>query len=91
MLKNVLKEIGQTNLYSPLVISRTLNISEEMVEEAVSQLIRMGYIIEDESSPTCETSCSKCPYSTSCNTVTVKTYSISAKGNILLKKESLKP
>ena len=90
MLKNVLKEVNDSKVFSKILIGRNLNISEALVEEAVAQLIRMGYIIEDETSPTCETTCSGCAYTSVCNTVTVKTFSISAKGNSLLEKENLR-
>ena len=57
MLKNVLKEISIAKIFSTSVIAQNLNITEALVEEAIEQLSRMGYIEEDMGSPTCETKC----------------------------------
>ena len=54
-----------------------------MVNELVHQLVRMGYLIEDMGSPTCETKCSGC-FVSSCNTIPIKMYSVSTKGKSLL-------
>lgn len=85
MLKNVLKEINDSTIYSIANISRQLNISEEMVEELVGQLIRMGYLVEDLGSTTCESTCSGCSFSSLCNKTKIKTMGITEKGKILLK------
>ena len=85
MLKETLKLIDETNLYSDSYISKTLSISKDMAKSLVEDLIRMGYLIEDISSPTCETSCNRCPYARSCNATPVKTFKISSKGSNLLK------
>ena len=83
MLKNVLKEISIAKIFSTSVIAQNLNITEALVEEAIEQLSRMGYIEEDMGSPTCETKCSGCSIS-SCNTTPLKTLSITKKGSKLL-------
>ena len=83
MLKDVLKEISRAKVFSISVIAKTLNITEALIEEAIEQLSRMGYITEDMGSPTCETKCSGCSV-TSCNTIPLKTLSITEKGNKLL-------
>lgn len=83
MLKGVLKEISTASVFSIPKIASTLNISEDMVSELVSQLVRMGYLIEDQGSPTCETKCSGCSIS-SCNTIPLKMYGVSKKGKSLL-------
>lgn len=84
MLKDVLKEISKSNIFSKSTISKNLNISELMVEELVNQLIRMGYLEEDLGSPTCESKCSGC-HITSCNLIPIKMFSVTEKGKILLK------
>ncbi len=84
MLRNVLSQIASTNLYSPTAISKALSISEEMVDAAVNQLIRMGYLREDDTSEDCDIPCSGCAYALTCKTITVKTFSISEKGQALL-------
>ncbi|MGO1468862.1 MAG: FeoC-like transcriptional regulator [Tissierella sp.] len=85
MLKEILNLINETNLYSDAFISKKLNIRKDMANDMVKSLIRMGYLIEDLGSPTCQTSCSKCAYARSCNTTPVKTFKISPKGEKLLK------
>lgn len=83
MLKNVLKEIYEAKVFSKALIGKNLDISEGMVDDLVNQLIRMGYVIEDLGSPTCESKCSGCSIS-SCKTIPIKMLSISDKGNRLL-------
>lgn len=83
MLKDVLREISTASVFSTSKIGIALNISEDMVNELVGQLVRMGYLIEDLGSPTCETKCSGCFVST-CNTIPLKMYSVSTKGKSLL-------
>lgn len=83
MLKGVLKEINNSSVFSIPKIAHALNISEDMVSELVHQLVRMGYLLEDMGSPTCETKCSGC-FVSSCNTIPIKMYSVSTKGKSLL-------
>ena len=83
MLKDVLREINNASVFSLSKIGASLNISEDMVDELVGQLVRMGYLIEDMGSPTCETKCSGC-FVSSCNTIPLKMYSVSTKGKALL-------
>lgn len=85
MLKDILDLINETNLYSNTFISKKLNITKEMANDMVENLIRMGYLIEDLGSPTCETTCGNCAYARTCNTTPVKTFTISSKGKKLLK------
>ena len=83
MLKNVLKEIFNSKVYSAAFIGRQLGISGGMVEDIVAQLIRMGYLIEDLGSPTCETKCFGCNIS-NCNATPIKMLSVTEKGKILI-------
>jgi predicted transcriptional regulator len=83
MLKEVLMEIKSSRIYSKALIAKNLNVSEEMVDDLTSQLVRMGYIKEDLGSPTCQSKCSGCTVS-NCRIVPIKTYSISPKGERLL-------
>lgn len=83
MLKKVLYEINNSRIYSKALIGKELDITEEMVEALVDQLIRMGYIDEDLGSPTCESKCSGCSIS-SCKTIPIKMLSITEKGRKLL-------
>ncbi len=85
MLKEALNLMDKTNLYSHPYISKKLNITEDMAKVLMEDLVRMGYLIEDLPSPTCNISCNKCPYARTCNTNLVKTFKISSKGEKLLK------
>ncbi len=85
MLKSILKEIHKARVFSIPLIAKNLNISEALVEEAIDQLSRMGYIVEDMGSPTCETKCSGCSMKSFCNIIPLKTISITEKGKHLLK------
>lgn len=85
MLKDVLREISTASVFSISKMAIALDISEDMVNELVNQLVRMGYLIEDMGSPSCETKCSGC-FVSSCNTIPLKMYSISTKGKSLLNK-----
>jgi CRISPR/Cas system-associated exonuclease Cas4 (RecB family) len=84
MLKNVLKEISSSKVFSIPLIAKNLNIPEALVEETVKELSRMKYIIEDIGSPTCETKCSGCSMKSLCNIVPIKTISITDKGKKIL-------
>ena len=84
MLKEILYLINKTNIYSESFISQKLNISKDMAKALVEDLIRMGYLKEDLGSPTCDTPCSRCAYSRTCNSTPVKTFTISSKGEGLL-------
>ncbi len=84
MLKDVLKEISNSRALDISDIAKKLNITDALVKELISQLERMGYIIEDMGSYTCESKCSSCKIS-NCNTIPLKTLGITAKGEKLLK------
>ena len=84
MLKDVLKEISKSRVLNISNIAKRLNITEGLVKELIDQLERMGYIKEDMGSYTCESKCSSCTAS-SCNTIPLKTLSVTNKGEDLLK------
>lgn len=87
MLKEILKEISQSDYISKPNIAIKLNRSEGLVEDAFIQLTRMGYIKEDEQAlSNCETSCGGCPFAKTCNKLPVKTITITDKGRKLLEK-----
>ncbi|HEY8363325.1 MAG TPA: FeoC-like transcriptional regulator [Tissierellaceae bacterium] len=84
MLKQILKEISKTRIYSPSSIAKNLNIDDELVKDAINQLLRMGYITEEEIKPNCDSKCSGCAYHFSCNTISIKTLTITEKGRQIL-------
>lgn len=84
MLKDVLKEISTSRILDKSDIAKKLNITEGLVEELINQLDRMGYLVQDMGSLTCESKCSTCKASF-CTTIPVKTLRITEKGEELLK------
>lgn len=84
MLKETLDIINKSSLYSDSLISERLNVTKDMANALVQDLIRMGYLLEEMGSPSCETSCNRCPYARSCNSTPVKTFKLSPKGESLL-------
>ena len=83
MLKNILNEIYKSQVYSKTDISKTMDVSEDMIESAMDQLVRMGYLIEEMGSPICESKCGSCAYSR-CSTIPIKMFTITDKGKKLL-------
>lgn len=64
-------------------IAHRLNKTEGLIEQALSQLIRMGYIIEYNGN-NCNLQCKGCAYANSCNKTPIKTLKITEKGKRLL-------
>lgn len=86
MLKEILKIINKQGYISRNTIAKELNISEEIVDDGIRQLTRMGYILEDKTGEDCTTFCGSCPYAKSCSKDIVKTFQISDKGIKFLEK-----
>lgn len=87
MLKDILKEISASEAFSVSNIANKLNISEDLLAGGIKDLVRMGYLIEDMGSPTCESKCSSCPFS-KCSTIPIRMFTISDKGKQLLEKNN---
>lgn len=83
MLKSILNEVYSSQVFSKTDISKNLNISEEMIDSAMDQLVTMGYVIEDMGSPICESKCRSCAYSR-CSTIPIKMFTITDKGKRVL-------
>ena len=89
MLKEILNLISRDGYISISKLSSELKISEELVDEGIKQLLRMGYIIKEETGANCSVACSTCPYAKTCNKEVVRIYSISDKGDSFLKNLTL--
>lgn len=83
MLKDILRILFDTKMYSKSNIARELNISEDMVELAIEDLIKRGFLAEEEAGPSCTGSCIGCSIK-NCNKEVVKSYHITEKGLKLL-------
>lgn len=68
-------------------ISAELKTSKEMVDDAIGQLLRMGYLAEDKTSEGCADFCSTCPFAKNCQKEIVKTFKITGKGLSYLEKQ----
>ncbi len=83
MLKELLAHINGDGYFSKPLLARTLNISEAMVDEGLSQLLRMGYM-EEETPVSCTDGCSGCAFAAFCHKELVKMYQLTDRGRALL-------
>ena len=86
MLREILKEINGSDYISKANIAIKLNINLGLIEDAFSQLVRMGYIKEDDNISNCVSECKGCAFAKTCNKSPVKTVTITEKGKKLLSK-----
>lgn len=84
MLKELLISINKSGFLSTKVLADELKISEPMVEEGVKQLLRLGYILKEETGDSCSTACGGCPFAKSCSKDIVTMYRITDKGNSII-------
>ncbi|MGI6752170.1 MAG: FeoC-like transcriptional regulator [Anaerovoracaceae bacterium] len=77
MLKDILHSIDKTGYISRSQLATDLNVSKEVVDDGILQLLRMGYLIEDKTSVGCAEYCGKCPFAKSCNKDIIKTFRLS--------------
>lgn len=81
MLKDILKVINRDGYLSRSMLAKELGLSEDMIDEGINQLQRMGYIIKEETGESCSTACVNCPFAKTCNKDIITTYKISEKGS----------
>jgi Mn-dependent DtxR family transcriptional regulator len=80
MLRNILEIIGRDGYLSRTQLATELKVDKGVIDEGINQLIRMGYLIEEETGEHCQTSCSNCPFAKNCGKEIVKMFRISDKG-----------
>lgn len=85
MLKEILKVIDRDKLLSVSMLSKELKTSEALIDEGIFELLRMGYIIKEETGESCSTVCTSCPFAKTCNKEIIKTYRITDKGQGIIK------
>ena len=85
MLNDILKIISRDSYISKPQIAKELKVEIEMVEQGLSQLLRMGYLAKEETIKDCNAVCAKCPFAKSCNKEVADIYKITDKGNAYLK------
>lgn len=64
MLEHVLKRISSGGMHSLSQLARELDVSEDLLEQALLDLERMGYLRRVGMS--CEGSCAHCPSESGC-------------------------
>ena len=84
MLKELLAHINGNGYFSKPLLARTLNISEAMVDEALAQLLRMGYMKEEETPTSWADGGSGCAFAACCHKELVKMYQLTDRGRALL-------
>lgn len=84
MLKDILVRIQRNNVLSKSQLAREFSVTESVIDEAISQLIRMGYLKEEASAPECGTSCVGCAYATMCHKNPVQFYELTERSKALL-------
>lgn len=86
MLKEILRIVGRDGYISKSLLARELSTSQEMVDKGLEQLVRMGYLVEQQTGEDCSVFCANCPFAKNCNKEVAKTFEIASKGDEILKK-----
>ncbi len=81
MLKDILKIINRDGYISRNKISKELGVHEDLIDEGINQLVKMGYLLQEKTGENCSTVCSLCPYARNCGKEIVKTFKILEKGH----------
>jgi adenine-specific DNA glycosylase len=93
MLMHLLSQIADGNTLSHTELSRRLNISNELLEQMLLDLLRMGYI--ESVDDTCAASkCTHCPFSSECTSINKgKRWALTRKGThtVARRKEGVRP
>lgn len=76
MLKNILEIIQRDGYISKSMIATELKMSEDIIEDGLNQLQRMGYLEKEETGKDCITACAGCPFAKNCNKEIIQTYKI---------------
>lgn len=84
MLQEMLEIINREGYISRTMLSKELDTPIEVIDEGIEQLLRMGYISEENTSEGCATFCGNCPFANNCSKEIVKTFKITDKSKTLL-------
>lgn len=74
MLRNMLAIIKRDGYISRTSLAEELKVQESMVDEGIDQLLRMGYLIKEETGENCSVTCAKCPFAKTCHKDILTTY-----------------
>jgi DNA-binding transcriptional MocR family regulator len=89
MLRELLAAIERDQMLSKSKLARELKVSEAVIDQALQQLIRMGYLIREQGGEPCPVSCGSCPLAASCGKEILVTYRITDKGHQLLSDQGI--
>ena len=81
MLQDILKIITRDGYISRTQIAEELKVDLNIIDEGISQLLRMGYLEEERTGENCSTFCGNCPFAKNCNKEIVKTFKLSEKAS----------
>lgn len=86
MLKDLLSAVATGNYLFKPSLAEQLDQPVSMIEAGLDQLVRLGYLSEDSSatSENCDLACGKCPYASMCQSLPIKTFSVTEKGQAFL-------
>ncbi|NLK08424.1 MAG: winged helix-turn-helix domain-containing protein [Firmicutes bacterium] len=80
MLTDILKIIDRDGYISRSELSRELDVYQSMIDDGITELLRMGYLLEVQTGEDCPTVCAGCPFAKQCSKEIVKTFQVSDKG-----------
>lgn len=83
MLINLLKEIYNSPVYSKKMLANKLNTNEDMIEQGLAHLKRMGYIENYVLGGKCKFNCKSCS-GNSCNLNPINSLIVTEKGEKVL-------
>lgn len=86
MLGDILKIIKNNGYISRTQLARELNVEDAIIEAGIEELLRMGYLIEEDTGSGCSEFCSSCPFAKNCSKEIVKTFIISEEADKYLAK-----
>ncbi|MFA5586418.1 MAG: FeoC-like transcriptional regulator [Saccharofermentanales bacterium] len=84
MLREMLAAIQRDQMLSKGKLAAELNVSEAVIDQAITQLIRMDYLVREQSGTVCPASCMSCPMASACGKELLVTYRVTEKGLRLL-------
>lgn len=84
MLKDILFAIERDKILSKTRLAREFKVTVPMIDDAIDQLLRMGYLVKEETGNDCVVSCGSCPMASQCGKDILTTYVLSDKGRALL-------
>ncbi|MFB0536324.1 MAG: FeoC-like transcriptional regulator [Anaerolineae bacterium] len=83
MLERLLSLVGQGGMHSYVDLARQLDVSEELLEQMLEDLARMGYLRPVANG--CETQCAGCSVAEACAIGgPTRVWTLTGKGNSLL-------